>query len=260
MSQDVHFKIIVPMYNCAKWAIGCLDSVFNQTYQNWQLVVCVDPSTDNTFFAVDRYLQKHMDKNWLLIKNVKRKYVPKNHVDSIIVSKPNNDDVIICLDGDDRLYDNDVLSYLASVYQDENVWVTWGSFLQTNNGKRGGASQPIPEPEKDEHRGERWWRYSHLKTFRYFLFKGIKDEDLRSKATGNYYTAAGDMALMFPMVEMAGLGHGRFLDKILYLYNNSTPFNDEKINKVLVKQCDAEIRSRQKYTEKTREELCQIVL
>jgi hypothetical protein len=145
------------------------------------------------------------------------------------------------------------------VYQDEGVWITWGSYVFRHNlNCKEKASVPMPAPEDDEHKGARWWRHSHLKTFRYFLFKGIKDEDLRDTQTGNYYTVAGDMALMFPMVEMAGPAHSRYLDKILYVYNQSTPYNDEKIYRSLVKRCDAEIRSRPRYAERSKEELCQI--
>jgi glycosyltransferase involved in cell wall biosynthesis len=262
MSTDIntHFKIIVPMYDCAKWAVGCLNSVLNQTYKNWQLVVAVEPSTDGTFEVVKEYLEKQEGSDWLLFRNETRKHVPKNHVDCIVSSAPSNDDVIVCLDGDDKFYGNDVLQYLASVYEDENIWITWGSYIVNGKGPRGAASQPIPEPRKDPYRGKRWWRYSHLKTFRYFLFKGILDEDLWDLESGNYYTVAGDVALMFPMVEMAGRNHSRYIDKILYDYNRSTPNNDDKLYNALCKKMDLQIRNRLRYPEMTKTDLCGIGL
>lgn len=260
MPIDVHFKIIVPMYNCALWIHECLDSVLRQSYKNWQLIVVIDPSTDNTLHIVEEYLRRvHDGINCMLMYSNMRKYVPKNHVDAIRQSNPANDDVIVLLDGDDSLFGSDVLEYLASVYADESVWITWGSYVfRHNKTKKGLASIAVPEPKDDPYDGQRWWRFSHLKTFRYFLFKGISDTDLREKETGEYYKVAGDMALMFPMVEMAGREHSKYIDKILYVYNQSTPYNDEKVNRELVKKCDLEIRNRTKYITRTKEELCRL--
>jgi len=258
-NENIHFKVIVPMYNCAQWAESCLDSMRKQTYKNWQLVVSVEPSTDKTYDVVKKYLEEHKDINCIFKYGNVRKYVPKNHIDSIRESKPANDDIIVLLDGDDILFGTDTLEYLASVYANEKIWITWGSYcFRHDKNKKGLASVPVPDPKDDPCAGQRWWRFSHLKTFRYFLFKGIKDEDLRHKETGDYYKVAGDMALMFPMVEMAGKEHSQYIDKILYVYNLSSPYNDEKINMKLVKKCDLEIRSRPQYEQKTKDELCSL--
>lgn len=257
--ENIHFKIIVPMYNCALWFSECLNSVLQQTYSNWQLIIVVDPSTDKTKEKVEKYLNKHSDINYIFKYSNVRKYVPKNHIDSIRESKPANDDVIVLLDGDDALFGTDTLEYLASVYENESVWITWGSYVSRHNKKKKGlASIAVPDSKDDPCAGQRWWRFSHLKTFRYFLFKGIKDEDLRHKETGNYYIVAGDMALMFPMVEMAGKENSQYIDKILYVYNQSTPYNDEKICGKLVKKCDLEIRGRPHYPKMTKEALCSL--
>lgn len=252
IDETTHFKIIVPMYNNEKWVVRCIESVFQQQYANWQLIVCVEPSNDNTYKVVCKYLTEHPEHKWMLICNTTRKYVPKNHIDCIRQSEPANEDVIVLLDGDDRLYGDDVLSYLNLVYQDD-IWITWGSYIFDHSTQKGKASQPITE---QEYQGPRWWRYSHLKTFRYFLFKGIKDEDLRDTTTGDYYTVAGDMALMFPMVEMAGVKHSKYIDKVLYIYNLFSPYNDEKVNKEKGHRCNAELRNRPRYPEQTKEALC----
>lgn len=258
MNSSVHFKVIVPMYNCELWAVSCLNSVLSQTYTDWQVVVCVEPCDDKTWDVVSAYLKEKKDPRFCLIKNETRKGVPKNHIDCIRASNPQNEDVIVLLDGDDKLFGTDVLTYLNEVYSTKPIWITWGSYIFEHSNKRGLASQAVPV-KNDPHKGERWWRFSHLKTFKYFLFKGIQDSDLRYTKTGDYYKVAGDMALMFPMVEMAGASHSLFVEKILYVYNQSTPYNDEKVQYPLVRACDDEIRKRPRYPEKTKEELCRIL-
>ena len=258
LDKSIHFKIIVPMYNCEKWAVECLQSVLSQTYKNWQIVVAVEPSEDNTYEVVREHLEGHQNEDWILTLGNTRKYVPLNHVESILRCSPSNDDVIVLLDGDDMLHGANVLSYLAEVYQDENVWITWGSYVVNTTKQRGMASQPVPKPNEDPYRGKRWWRFSHLKTFRYFLFKGIQYEDLRSLETGEYYHVAGDMALMFPMVEMAGPEHSKYIEKILYIYNRVSPYNDDKLYNALCKRTDLEIRNRPQYSPKTKDHLCRL--
>lgn len=251
--ERTHFKVIVPMYNCARYATACLDSVLSQKYGNWELVVCVDPSEDGTYDIVYKYLLGKDHVNVTLVRNNVRQYVPKNFLDCIRMNAPSNEDVMVLVDGDDQLAGPDVLSYLESIYGDENVWITWGSYAFAHNKQVGLASQPLLP---DYRKRLREWRYSHLKTFRYFLFKGIQDTDCRDSQTGDYYTVASDMVLMFPMVEMAGPEHCRFIEKVLYLYNHNNPINDDRVNGRLLKRCDWEIRNRPQYASRSKEFLC----
>ena len=42
------FKIIIPNYNNAKWLPKCVNSVLNQTFKNFHVVIIDDVSTDNS--------------------------------------------------------------------------------------------------------------------------------------------------------------------------------------------------------------------
>jgi glycosyltransferase involved in cell wall biosynthesis len=256
--EMTHFKIIVPMYNCSLFSVGCLESIRNQNYPNWQAVIIVEPSTDNTLTIVKDYLNIYKDPRFLLIENKIQVFAVRNYFNAIHLCNPLNEDVLVFLDGDDEFYATDVLSHLNLVYVSEDVWVTWGSYIMKHNKSVGGASTPEVDPQKDEHKGERWWRFSHLKTLKYFLFKGINPDDLRDNTTKEYYKVAQDMAIMFPAVEMAGKQHRKFIQKILYIYNYSNPLNDEKIHYADCVRCSTEIRNRPKYQLRSKEDLCQI--
>lgn len=49
-------SVIVTCYNYAKYLEGCLASILNQTYQDFELVIVNDGSTDNTDEVISRFL------------------------------------------------------------------------------------------------------------------------------------------------------------------------------------------------------------
>lgn len=51
-------SVLIPVYNMSKYLRECLDSVVNQTYQNLQIVVVDDGSTDNSLDIIREYEQK----------------------------------------------------------------------------------------------------------------------------------------------------------------------------------------------------------
>jgi hypothetical protein len=53
---------------------------------------------------------------------------------------------------------------------------------------------------------------------------------------------------MFPMLEMSGEEHYRFLPDILYIYNESNPLNDHKVNMANVTQTVNKIRAKKPYS------------
>lgn len=55
--MNIKFSIIVPCYNVEKYITECVESVINQTYENWELLLVDDLSEDGTL-GVIRELKK----------------------------------------------------------------------------------------------------------------------------------------------------------------------------------------------------------
>lgn len=51
--------IIIPVYNVEKYLERCLDSVVNQTYKDFRVILVNDGSTDSSGIICDRYAQKY---------------------------------------------------------------------------------------------------------------------------------------------------------------------------------------------------------
>ncbi|MFS9218181.1 glycosyltransferase family 2 protein [Streptococcus mitis] len=56
--MDELISIIVPIYNVEKYLRQCLDSILNQTYQNFECIMVNDGSPDNSADICREYVAK----------------------------------------------------------------------------------------------------------------------------------------------------------------------------------------------------------
>lgn len=59
--------VLMGIYNCAATLSEALDSLINQTYKSFKIILCDDGSSDNTYQIAKRYVDKY--DNIILIKN-----------------------------------------------------------------------------------------------------------------------------------------------------------------------------------------------
>ena len=52
------FSIIVPAYNVAQYIEECVESILNQDYDNYEVIVVDDGATDETPQIIDNFAQK----------------------------------------------------------------------------------------------------------------------------------------------------------------------------------------------------------
>jgi len=215
---DNHFVVVTPAYNVAPYIEKCIMSVLNQTYRNFEYIVIDDRCSDGTTERIDRLQKEH--GGFKVKKNPMRIESPlANFVQGIQLSPGDREDIIITVDGDDWLADNTVLEYLNEVYQDSEIWMTYGDFISTS-GKIKGMCKQLKNT-RNYRRFDKWVT-SHLRTIKRKLWDKIDYNDLLDRS-GKFYVYFPDIAYMFPAIEMAGLKHSKFIDKILYIYNDGSP-------------------------------------
>jgi glycosyltransferase involved in cell wall biosynthesis len=232
--------IVTTLYNAEKYVEQCLGSIMGQSYTNFKCYITDDMSTDNSVSVVENFISG--DNRFILIKNAEKLFQPGNY-DQVIRNNKEIDDeeIIVEIDGDDWLPNSKVLERVATLYEDKNVWVANGSFIYSD-GRMGFANPP---KNIDKIRNERFTA-THLRTWRAFLWRAI-DENYLKDDTGKYWEVAGDLAFMYPMIEMAGEKNYRFMPEINYVYNEDNPINDHKVNMGSVSRIVNILRNKEKY-------------
>ena len=215
--------IVTTLYNAEKYIERCLFTIKTQTFKDFKCYITDDLSTDNSVNLVKNFIKT--DDRFILIENSKKLYQPGNY-DQVIRNNPNidNNDVIVEIDGDDWLPDSNALKRIHDTYEDENIWIANGSFKYSTGAPGFSSKQEITNDLRQIR-----FTASHIRTWRAFLWRKIKEEDLKDD-DGVYWKVTGDLSFMYPMLEMSGNEHYKFMEDINYVYNEQNPLNDHKVN------------------------------
>jgi glycosyltransferase involved in cell wall biosynthesis len=231
--------VLTTTYNCENFVEKSLLSIMSQRFKDFKCYITDDISTDNTVDIIKKTISG--DDRFILIENKEKMYQPGNY-DQVIrgLDIPDNE-ICVEIDGDDWLPNSNVLTFINETYKDENVWMTSGSF-KYHDGRPGFANPP----RNFTNVRNQTFTLSHMRTWKSWLWKKINQEDLKD-GSGKYWSVAGDLSFMFPMLEMSGKSHFKYIPDVLYIYNESNPLNDHKVNMGKVSSTVNIIRNKPQY-------------
>jgi glycosyltransferase involved in cell wall biosynthesis len=242
-----NFVIVVPTYNCEDWIERTIESTRIQTYSNFKCCIIDDQSTDRTFEIAKKAIRG--DKRFFLKSNKERKLAMYNIYHGFLYASEHKEDILITLDGDDWFYDDKVLEKVNAVYEKTDCLITYGSFVEYPSG----VTHPYYWTSYDDNviKNNLFrdvpWKASHLKTFKRKLFDLIRKDDLIDPRTNEFYEVASDLALMFPMMEMAA-ERSRHIAESLYYYNKTNPMSDMYIKEAKQMSTAEFIRNQPRYS------------
>lgn len=244
----MRFIVIVAMYNMANHIPANIRALKEQTHSDFRCLIGDDISTDDSAAVVEELIQD--DARFELVRHTEKKFSMGNIHTLIEHARPAPEDVLVLVDGDDRLAHPGVLEKLRDIYETEKCWMTYGSYS-------GGGEVPdrICRPysslvvKLNLFRHFKW-RASHLKTFKYKLWAQLRPSDFtvtekelrraRRRAlltgrlkswyywrqiehknlvnpSGKFARRCSDKTMTLPMLEIAGK-KSLFIDEILYHY------------------------------------------
>lgn len=221
------FRIVIVGWRVGRYIERCIRSVIDQECKDWTACIVLDPSDDDSYEVAYRISKE--DRRIKLFYNDTQKFAGTNIIKSIAEQSCEDEDIIANLDGDDWFLDNKSLAIVKGYYERyPNILVTHGSWVSYPNPYA--MTNNAPYTLEDWQKGIRKvnWRASHLRTFKYKVWKHINKEDLKGP-DDIYGRVAVDLAIMFPILEMAGQDRVKFIPELIYSYNQESPYNDSKM-------------------------------
>ena len=125
-------SVIIPLYNAEKYIAACLESVLNQTFKDFEVIVVDDCSTDNSCAIVETYLEKFSGRLKIisLPQNTGNASIPRN--EGLRFSRG---DFVFFMDNDDLLIDNalETLYKFAENFRADVVYMEQGFICGEEN-------------------------------------------------------------------------------------------------------------------------------
>lgn len=108
------FSVIIPVYNVEEYLEECIESVINQTYRAYEIILVNDGSSDNSGTICEKYTTMYSDKIKTMHQTNKGPLLARRKG-----IKSSIGDVLIFLDADDCLR-NDCLEILNNNFEETN--------------------------------------------------------------------------------------------------------------------------------------------
>lgn len=144
-------SIIIPTYNTAKYLPACLDSIINQTYQNLEIILIDDGSTDNSYEIAKEYAQKDSRIKLIHQKNAGQSCA-RNHGINLATGK-----YIGFIDSDDQIKKDFIEKLLKPFSQQNTILSVCG--VQYKRLRQKSTSNVYINPIRKKHKSESYKSY-----------------------------------------------------------------------------------------------------
>lgn len=123
-------SVIVPIYNVEKYLGRCIDSILEQNYENVELILINDGSTDNSESIINTYLEKNPNT----IKYIKKENSGLSDTRNVGIEAATGD-YIMFIDSDDYIEKN-LLNSLKQYIDEEIEIIKFKAQTVTENGEK----------------------------------------------------------------------------------------------------------------------------
>jgi teichuronic acid biosynthesis glycosyltransferase TuaG len=132
--------VILPVYNSEKFIVKTVNSIINQSYNNWRIIIIDDASTDKTLALLNNFYKKFIKKKKILIfKNFINK--GQSYCRNIGL-KYSKSEFVAFIDSDD-LWMRQKLAKQVKFMRNFNYFFTYTDYKITKNGKTKVIFAPI---------------------------------------------------------------------------------------------------------------------
>jgi glycosyltransferase involved in cell wall biosynthesis len=122
MGQHPLVSIGMPVHNCEDTVAEAIASIVNQTFENWELIIVDDGSTDETFEVASRF----NDPRIRIVRGDKNKYLPTRLNECVLMARG---EFFARMDGDDVSYADRLQKQVGYLAAHPEIDLLGGSIL-----------------------------------------------------------------------------------------------------------------------------------
>jgi glycosyltransferase involved in cell wall biosynthesis len=223
MEITTKFIVSVTGWNSKNLVPRCLESIFKQTNKDFTIFWVDDASTDGANILAKKLLEEQQEIPFVFKQNnTHLALVSLNRQWGFLGHKIPDNTIILTVDADDYIAHDKVFCLYRELYDKTGANIIYGQH-QYPNGILGGCKE-YPENIKQNRDYRTYdWYLSHMRTFKYKLWKNIRKESLLE------YCA--DLPTMFDMAEMVNPNTIIFNPEVTYIYEETQFSASRRIGK-----------------------------
>lgn len=126
----IKVSVIIPVFNVERYLKKCLDSVINQTFDNYEIIIINDGSTDNSAMIIEEYKEKYPKK--IRFYNKKNGGLSDARNMGILKSKGK---YLMFIDSDDYISNNMIEKMYNSIVREDSDMSICNLIKINKNGK-----------------------------------------------------------------------------------------------------------------------------
>lgn len=137
-------SIIMGVYNCESTVSQAIESIIDQTYTNWEFIICDDCSTDGTYKIINEYRMKYPEKI-MILKNTSNSKLAFTLNRCLSISKG---EYIARMDGDDISKPRRLEEQFNFLSKNRNISLVGTAMQRFDNFGMADVLIPINNPNK----------------------------------------------------------------------------------------------------------------
>ena len=128
--DKIRFTVVISSYNIENYIKRAIDSVLKQDFENYEIIIVDDCSTDNTMKEIENYKE-----NKLKVLKTEKNSGTAGATRNIAIDNARGE-YIIFLDGDDTLYNNNTLKEIDKIIGEEELDILYLGYEDVGQGNK----------------------------------------------------------------------------------------------------------------------------
>ena len=215
MKNKMLFSICVPVYNVEKYLHECIQSLQCQTYDDFEIILVDDGSTDNSYqICIDYQSRDHRIKAFTKANGgqISAREFAFERVSG---------DVILCVDSDDFIEAN-TLEVLNKYFENENTDCIYFNWQRTYNGKILNNKKIIEQQEIIVGQSNILKKVCSNAYYNSMCLKAFKKKFLPKRKLNDFYKIRHGEDLIQTLDVLESVQSVLFIPEVLYNYRINT--------------------------------------